>query len=66
MNRQIDTAKNEQNVTSWAKLKGWLLEFEIAMDYDAYSHANEKIECLKVELERLEVRVAALEKCREG
>jgi hypothetical protein len=66
MNRQIETASSEQNPSSWAKVKAWLQGLDIAMDYDAYSHANAKIECLKVELERLEIRVAALEKCREG
>ena len=39
-------------------------EFVIAMDYDPYSDANAKIECLKMELERLEIRLAALEKRR--
>ena len=66
MNRQIETANNEQNPSSWATIKVWLRGFVIAMDYDAHLDANAKTECLKLELERLEIRLAALEKCREG
>ena len=63
MTRQIETANIEQNPSSWATVKAWLRGFVINLDYDPHLDANAKIECLKMELERLEIRLAALEKC---